>query len=76
MYAVGGVLAAALLVLAFFFLVVFPLVAGVLVIGISLRLLWRGRQVRDQASQDVLEGEYSVEPRDEASNSLPADRTP
>jgi hypothetical protein len=61
---VGSVLAAALLVSAFFFLFIFLLVAGVLILGISLRLLWRARQVRDQASQDILEGEYSVEPQE------------
>jgi hypothetical protein len=61
---VGSVLAAALLVSAFFFLFIFLLVAGVLILGISLRLLWRARQVRDQASQDIFEGEYSVEPQE------------
>ena len=60
---VAGLLAAALLVLAFFFLFVFLLVAGVLILGISLRLLWRARQIRAEASQNVLEGEYSVEPQ-------------
>jgi membrane protein implicated in regulation of membrane protease activity len=73
---VGSVLAAALLVSALFFLFFFLLIAGVVILGISLRLLWRARQVRDQASKDVLEGEYSVESRDEATASLPADRTP
>jgi uncharacterized protein (DUF58 family) len=62
----GGLLAAALLVSAFFFLFFFLLVAGVLILGISLRLLWRAKQVRRQASQDVLEGEYSVEPPEKA----------
>ena len=60
----AGLLAAALLVSAFFFLYVFLLVAGVLILGISLRLLWRVRQIRAKASQDVLEGEYSVEPHE------------
>ena len=57
----GGLLAAALLVLTFFFLFFFLLAAGVLILGVSLRALWRGRPVRAQASQDVIEGEYSVE---------------
>ena len=61
---VGSVLAGALLVSAFFFVFIFLLVAGVLIVGISLRLLWRARQVRDPASQDILEGEYSVEPQE------------
>ena len=62
----GSVLAVALLVSAFFFLVFFLVAAGVLILGISLRLLWRARQIRARASQDVLEGEYSVEPREKA----------
>ncbi len=62
----GSVLAVALLVSAFFFLVFFLVVAGVLILGVALRLLWRARQIRAQASQDVLEGEYSVEPREKA----------
>jgi hypothetical protein len=57
----GGLLAAALLVLAFFFLFFFLLVAGVLLLGVSLRALWRARQVRAEAPPDVIEGEYSVE---------------
>ena len=63
---VGSVLAAALFVSAFFFLFIFLLVAGVLILGISLRLLWRARRVRNHASRDVLEGEYSVEPQEVA----------
>jgi hypothetical protein len=59
---VAGILAAALLVLAIFFFFVFLVVAGVVILGISLRLLWRARKFRKQASEDVLEGEYSVEP--------------
>jgi hypothetical protein len=73
---VGSVLAAALFGSAFFFLFIFLLIAGVLILGTSMRLLWRAGRVRKQASQDILEGEYSVEPRDEAVRSLPADRTP
>jgi hypothetical protein len=61
---VASVLATALLVLAFFFVVIFLLVAGVVIVGISLRLLWRARQVRGQAPQNILEGEYSVEPKE------------
>lgn len=61
--AVGGLLAAALVVSAFFFLFFFALVAGVLVM--SLRLLWIGRKAKIRATRDVLDGEYSVEPRDE-----------
>jgi predicted lipid-binding transport protein (Tim44 family) len=60
----GGLLAAALFVLAFFFLFFFLLAAGVLILGVSLRALWRGRQVRAQTSQDVIEGEYSVDMSD------------
>jgi len=62
---VGGVLAAALLVAAFFFLFIFLLVLGVLILAVLLRLLWRAKKVRAQASQDILEGEYSVEPQEE-----------
>jgi hypothetical protein len=62
---VGGLLAAALFVAAFFFLFIFLLVLGVLILAFVLRLLWRTRKVRTQASRDVLEGEYSVEPHDE-----------
>lgn len=69
----AGVLAAALLVSAFFFLFVFLLVAGVLILGIALRLLWRSRQVRAEASQEVLEGEYSVEQREAAAEITPKD---
>lgn len=61
---VGSVLAVALLVSAFFFLFIFLLAAGVLILGISMRLLWRARQVKARATQDVLEGEYSVEPQE------------
>ena len=60
----GGLLAAALLVAAFFFLFIFLLVLGVLTLAVLLRLLWRAKKVRAQASQDILEGEYSVEPQD------------
>ena len=63
---VGTILTVALLVSAFFFLVFFLVAAGVLILGISLRLPWRARQIRAQASRDILEGEYSVEPREEA----------
>jgi hypothetical protein len=62
---VGGLLAAALLVAAFFFLFVFLLALGVLTLAVLLRLLWRAKKVRAQASQDILEGEYSVEPQEE-----------
>jgi predicted lipid-binding transport protein (Tim44 family) len=61
----GGLLAAALLVAAFFFLFLFLLVLGVLILAVLLRLFWRARKVRTQASQDILEGEYSVEPHAE-----------
>jgi hypothetical protein len=69
---VGSVLAAALLVSAFFFLFIFLLVAGVLILGISVRLLWRARQVKAHAPHDALEGEYSVEPREVAKLNGPA----
>jgi hypothetical protein len=59
--AAGGLLAAGLLVLAFFFLFFFLLAAGALILGVSLRALWRARRVRAQTSPDVIEGEYSVE---------------
>jgi len=62
----AGLLGVALLVPALFFLLVLLLVPGVLILGISLRLLWKARQVRAKASQGVLEGEFSVEPRVEA----------
>jgi hypothetical protein len=61
---VGSILAVALLVSAFFFLFIVLLVAGVLILGISMRLLLRARQVKAHAPHDVLEGEYSVEPRE------------
>ncbi len=60
----GGLLAAALFVTAFFFLFIFLLVVGVLVLAVALRLLWKSKKARAQASQDILEGEYSVELRD------------
>lgn len=63
---VGSVVAVALFVSAFFFLVFFLLAAGVLILGILLRLLWKARQIRAQASRDILEGEYSVEPQEKA----------
>ena len=62
---VGGLLAAALLVAAFFFLFIFLLALGVVILAVLLRLLWRAKKVRAQASQDILEGEYSVEPQEE-----------
>ena len=61
---VGSILAVALVVSAFFFLLFFLVVTGVLILGISLRLLWKVKQARNRASQEILEGEYSVEPRD------------
>jgi len=63
---VGSVLTAALFVSAFFFLVCFPLAAGVLILGILLTLLWKAREIRAQASRDILEAEYSVEPQEKA----------
>jgi hypothetical protein len=63
---VGAILAAAMVVSAFFFLFFFLLVAGILILGISLRLLWMAKLARHRASQDVLDGEYSVEPREES----------
>jgi len=62
---IGGVLAATLLVAGFFFLFVFLVILGVVILAVVLRLLWRARKVRVQASQDILEGEYSVEPQEE-----------
>ena len=62
---VGGLLAAALLVSAFFFLFIFLLVLGVLILAVLLRLLWTSKKAGAQASQDILEGEYSVEPHEE-----------
>lgn len=61
----GGVLAAALFIAAFFFLFIVLLVLGVLILAVVLRLLWVAKKVRAQASQDILEGEYSVEPQEE-----------
>ena len=58
-------MAAALLVAAFFFLFIFLLVLGVAALAVLLRLFWRAKKVRAQASQDILEGEYSVEPQEE-----------
>ena len=46
-------------------LTIFLLVLGVLILAVLLRLLWRAKKVRAQASQDILEGEYSVEPQEE-----------
>jgi predicted lipid-binding transport protein (Tim44 family) len=65
---VGGLLAAGLLVLAFFFVFLFLLAAGILILGIGLRMLWRKNQVRAQAAQDAIEGEYSVESQDKAAD--------
>ncbi len=62
---VGGLLAAALLVAAFFFVFIVLVVLGVLILAVLLRLLWRAKKARTQASQDILEGEYSVEPQEE-----------
>ena len=62
---IGGLLAAALLVLAFFFLFIFLLVLGGVILAVVLRLLWVVRKAKSQASQDILEGEYSVEPQEE-----------
>ena len=62
---VGGLLAAALLVAAFFLLFIFLLVLGVVILAVVLRLLWVARKAKTQASQDILEGEYSVEPQEE-----------
>jgi hypothetical protein len=62
----AAILAAALVAAAFFFLVIFLPVAGIVILGIALRLLWRAQQVRDRATQDVLEGEYVVEPREKS----------
>jgi hypothetical protein len=62
---VGGLLAATLLVSAFFFLFLFLLVLGVLILAVLLRLLWKAKEVRAQASQEILEGEYSVAPQEE-----------
>ena len=61
----GGILAAALLVAAFFFLFIFLLVLGVVILAVVLRLLWMVKKAKAQASHDILEGEYSVEPPDE-----------
>lgn len=63
---VGSVLAAVLFVLTFFFLVFFLLACGVLILGILLRLFWRARQIRARASRNIIEGEYSVEPQEQA----------
>lgn len=60
----GAILAAALLVAAFFFLFIFLLVLGVVILVVLLRLLWVVRKAKTQASQDILEGEYSVEPQE------------
>jgi hypothetical protein len=65
---IGGLLAVALLVLAFFFVFVFLLVAGIVILAIALRVLWRTRKVLAQTTPKVLEGEYSVEPQDKAAN--------
>lgn len=61
----GAILAAALLVAAFFFLFIFLLVLGGVILAVLLRLLWVVRKAKTQASQDILEGEYSVEPQEE-----------
>ena len=61
----GGLLAAALFIAAFFFLFIVLLVLGVLILAVVLRLLWVAKKVRAQASKDILEGEYSVEPQEE-----------
>ena len=58
---VGGLLATALFISAFFFLIFFLVATGVLISVVAMRLLWRARQVRARSSQDVLAGEYSVE---------------
>ena len=61
----AGLLAAALFVAAFFFVFIFLIVLGVVVLTVSLRLLWTAKKAKAQASQNILEGEYSVEPHDE-----------
>ena len=60
----GGLLAAALFIAAFFFLFIVLLVLGVVILAVVLRLLWVAKKVRAQASKDILEGEYSVEPQE------------
>jgi hypothetical protein len=65
---VGGVLAMGLLILAFFFIFLFLVTAGILILGIALRLLWIRNRLRTHTSHDVIEGEYSVDPRDAAAN--------
>ncbi len=58
---VAGVVAIALLAVAFFFLFFFLIVAGIALLGFSMRALWRGRSARTTTPPDVIEGEYSVE---------------
>lgn len=58
---VAGTVAIALLAVAFFFLFFFLIIAGIALLGFSVRALWRGRSVRTTAPPDVIEGEYTVE---------------
>lgn len=57
-------LAAALLILAFFFLSFVLIAVGVMMLVGLVRLLLPGRKARAPASDESIEGEYSVEPDD------------
>ena len=60
----GIVLAAAILIPALFFVLFLLAFAGVVALGIVLRLLWTARKHRAPATPDVIEGEYSVLPQE------------
>ena len=57
----AGLASVALLITAFFFAVIFMAIAGVVILGITLRLLWLRHKFNARPAPDVLEGEYSVE---------------
>jgi hypothetical protein len=57
----AGLVAATLVIAAFFFLFFVLILAGVVLLGFSLRAMWRARRARAEASKDIIDGEYSVE---------------
>jgi predicted lipid-binding transport protein (Tim44 family) len=61
---VAALIAGVLFLLAFFFLAA-ALVAGAIVAAVViLRIMWLIRKVRRQAAEAVIEGAYSVEPKE------------
>ncbi|NBR30312.1 MAG: hypothetical protein EBT83_18180 [Betaproteobacteria bacterium] len=62
---IAGVLALAGIVAAFFFLFFVLLAAGLAIVVLYLRSLWR-RRAQPDANPEIIEGEYSVEPANKA----------